>query len=235
MAAPMWHYALHGQQFGPVPEEQLKHLIATAQLSPADLVWRDGLPNWLPIHSIPELAPSAAAAPVIGYYYHNAAPKYAGFWLRFFAILIDGLLFFLAGCILGTLFTTMPAAVHQPGPANLLQLLISWLYFAILESSSKQATLGKMALGIYVTDLDCRRLSFGRATGRFFAKQVASLPMFAAAVLVLIFNRTVSGPLVLLLLIVCLLIWVAAFAMAGFTERKQALHDLLAGTLVLRR
>jgi uncharacterized RDD family membrane protein YckC len=82
--------------------------------------------------------------------------------------------------------------------------LVDWLYFAKLESSARQATIGKRALGIAVTDLAGRRISFGRATGRYFAKFLSSV----AAI---------------------------GFLMAGFTARKQALHDMIAGCLVVRR
>ena len=81
--------------------------------------------------------------------------------------------------------------------------LAVWLYEALMTSSSKQGTLGKMAFRMKVTDLNGRRISFGRATGRFFAK-------------------ILSGILYI------------GYIMAGFTERKQALHDMIAGTLVVR-
>jgi uncharacterized RDD family membrane protein YckC len=84
-------------------------------------------------------------------------------------------------------------------------MVIGWLYFAAMESSSKQATLGKMAVGLYVTDMDGNRISFGRATGRYF-------------------GRIISG------LILCI-----GYFMAGFTEKKQTLHDMMAGCLVLSK
>ena len=84
--------------------------------------------------------------------------------------------------------------------------LATWLYYASMESSTHQATLGKMALGLYVTDLNRQRLSFGRASGRFFAKLVSGLIPFAIG-----------------------------YIMAGFTARKQALHDMIASCLVLRK
>ena len=83
-------------------------------------------------------------------------------------------------------------------------MVVSWLYFALLESSPKQATLGKMALGIKVTDLDGNRISFGRATGRFFAK-------------------IISGVILMI-----------GYIMAAFTAKKQALHDIIASTLVIK-
>jgi uncharacterized RDD family membrane protein YckC len=81
-----------------------------------------------------------------------------------------------------------------------------WLYFAKSESSPSQATIGKRTMGIYVTDLQGQRLSFGRASGRFFSKLITNMIPF----------------------------WIG-WIMAAFTERKQALHDMIAGTLVLRR
>jgi uncharacterized RDD family membrane protein YckC len=86
-----------------------------------------------------------------------------------------------------------------------IRTVLNWLYFSLLESSGWQATLGKKALGLEVTDLAGRRISFGRATGRFFAKYISAI------------------------------ILMIGFLMAGFTEKKQALHDILAGTLVIRK
>ena len=85
-----------------------------------------------------------------------------------------------------------------------ISLCANWIYEAAMESSSRQATVGKMALGLKVTDLKGRRVSFARATGRHFAKFI-------------------SGMILLI-----------GYIMAGFTERKQALHDMIAGTLVIR-
>lgn len=86
-----------------------------------------------------------------------------------------------------------------------LQLVIAWLYEAFMTSSAKQATLGKMALGIKVTDLEGRQISFGRATGRHFGKMVSGLLLSIG------------------------------YIMAAFTERKQALHDQMAGCLVVKK
>jgi uncharacterized RDD family membrane protein YckC len=83
-------------------------------------------------------------------------------------------------------------------------MVVNWIYEASLESSSYQATLGKMALGLKVTDLEGRRISFARATGRHFAK-------------------ILSGMILLI-----------GYIIAGFSTRKQALHDMIAGTLVVR-
>ena len=145
------------------------------------------------------------------------AAQYAGFWLRFVAALIDGLLIevvvlplsFIVGLVIGI----AGAAAHLPQAG--IQLFggfagfvigtgASWLYAAYLESSARQATVGKMVLSLRVTDLDGHRISFGRATGRHFAKYVSLFTLLIG------------------------------YIMAGFTERKQALHDMIAGTLVVR-
>jgi uncharacterized RDD family membrane protein YckC len=90
--------------------------------------------------------------------------------------------------------------------AATVSLVFTWLYHALMESSEWQATVGKRLLGLVVTDMAGQRVSFGRATGRHFAKIITNMvPAFIG------------------------------YIMAGFTERKQALHDMLAGCLVLRR
>ena len=138
---------------------------------------------------------------------------YASFWLRFAAYLIDtillGLIFFPLGLILG-LIMGVTGNKQNPelmlgvnGSINVVTLAVTWLYSSLLESSSWQGTVGKKLIGLRVTDLDGQRISFGKATGRHFGKILSSL--------------------------ICLV----GFIMAAFTEKHQALHDQLAGTLVL--
>jgi uncharacterized RDD family membrane protein YckC len=153
---------------------------------------------------------------------------YAGFWLRVVASLIDGVIMSIAlGVLLVPLFLLTGFEAHidgmvqrhgQPDPAIIVGLigiifvfavvsvLIQWLYHAYLESGEKQATWGKQALGLYVTDLMGHPITFGRASGRFFAKMVTGMIPLGIG-----------------------------YIMAGFTERKQALHDMIASCLVLRR
>ena len=154
----------------------------------------------------------------------SSAVAYAGFWLRFVAAIIDGLILYFVGMILflpfaasmGTgmrgMMTGRPPnlegllpLIHAMIRITLLRTVLHWLYYSLLESSAWQGTLGKKALGLEVTDLDGNRISFGRATGRFFAKIISSIILFIG------------------------------YIMAGFTEKKQALHDILAGTLVIRK
>ena len=88
---------------------------------------------------------------------------------------------------------------------TVLWLAIAWIYFAVFEASRKQGTLGKLAVGIKVTDLNGNRIGFGRASGRYFGKYISA---------------TIIG---------------IGYLMAAFTKRKQGLHDLMAGCLVVRQ
>jgi len=129
---------------------------------------------------------------------------YAGFWRRFAAWILDGLLLSVVTAPFTLQFGTSIAEASRRSASGTISLVVGWLYFALMESSAKQATVGKMALGIVVTDLDGRRIGFGRATGRYFAKILSALTLGIG------------------------------FLMAGFTERKQALHDMVASCLVIR-
>lgn len=160
---------------------------------------------------------------------------YAGFWRRFAASVID---WAVLGCVANQLywwvvnlvywwvvnqvylwrfaiharivFDLRPESYEQ---AKLIAYVISipllivikWSYFAGLESSPLKATIGKICLGIYVTDLDGKRISFARATGRHFGKAVSAIMLLVG------------------------------FLMAGLTQEKQALHDIMAACLVLRK
>jgi uncharacterized RDD family membrane protein YckC len=147
--------------------------------------------------------------------------RYAGFWIRFVAWLLDVIIVSLVLApfrlaILGAMGVSMGMGGMRDNPAGLFMLLPalgvtwtlmlagSWLYEALLTSSSKQATIGKMALGLKVTDLQGQRLTFARATGRYFAKILSSITLLIG------------------------------YIIAGFTARKQALHDFVAGTYVIR-
>jgi uncharacterized RDD family membrane protein YckC len=136
--------------------------------------------------------PQAYAQP--GYVATGALP-YAGFWMRVGAYLLDVLILVIPLGILSLL----------PFLGIVINIVGVWLYFALQESSERQATIGKRALNIYVTNLQGRRISFGQATGRHFGKIISGF---------------ILG---------------IGYMMAGFTEKKQGLHDIMASTLVKRR
>ncbi len=152
--------------------------------------------------------------------------KYAGFWLRFVAYLIDDIILGVIGFVIslpfiGTIIFSGIAISELDecdgsklfgvagiiGAVLLLIITITavgWLYFALFESSKQQATLGKMALGLKVTDMEGNKISFARATGRYFGKIISNM------------------------------IFMIGYILAGLTEKKQALHDMIAGCLVIR-
>jgi uncharacterized RDD family membrane protein YckC len=144
-------------------------------------------------------------------------PQYGGFWRRFVAYILDAIIINVATSMIGGVvglgigFQSLTGGTNMAaletisgGIGALIGLVGSWLYSALLESSSYQATPGKMALGLVVTDEMGQRISFGRATGRYFAKILSSL------------------------------ILAIGFFMIGWTARKQGLHDMIAGTLVYK-
>ena len=138
----------------------------------------------------------------------RALVQYAGFWRRVAAALIDYVTVQIVVSAvsigaLGFAFAPSRLATAASVIVDVVTLVGVWLYHALMESSSLQATLGKMALGIVVTDLEGKRISFGRATARYW-------------------SQILSG-----------LILGIGYLMAGFTERKQALHDMIAQTLVV--
>lgn len=156
----------------------------------------------------------------------TAVVTYAGFWKRFVAMIIDSCIlslvdFFIFLPVLGLFGLGVFAGAESEEPISIVAIILAavsaylfaillmavagWLYYALMESSSRQATLGKMALAIKVTDLAGARISFGKATGRYFGKIVSGL--------------------------ICMV----GYIMAAFTERKQALHDIMAGCLVVNR
>ena len=138
--------------------------------------------------------------------------SYGGFWIRVLAYLIDAMILQFAssilalvgvGAVLGAGGTDTVVGAGVIGVYGLV-LLLNWLYFAVMESSVWQGTLGKQALKLIVTDESGERIGFGRATGRYFAKILSTM------------------------------IFLVGFFMVGWTQRKQGLHDFLAGTLVYR-
>ncbi len=153
--------------------------------------------------------------------------KYAGFWWRFIATLLDGAILGIVHFILFIPFigaislTAIKAAKDDLNTSEaigmagailgtlalfiVLSIVANWLYHALMESSRFQGTIGKIALGIIVTDNDGNRITFARATGRYFAKIISRM------------------------------IFMIGYIIAGFTDKKQALHDIIANTLVWKK
>jgi uncharacterized RDD family membrane protein YckC len=154
-------------------------------------------------------AAGQAAASVAGVTAPKVSFRYAGFWRRLLASIIDDIVLILGAFVLGLVEgLILPRdAVASAGYwlFSFAQMaLVGWLYYALMESSAQQGTMGKMTLDIRVTDMAGRRVGFGQATGRHFGKLISGL---------------ILG---------------IGFLMAAFTQRKQGLHDMLASCLVVQ-
>lgn len=233
-----WYYAdANNQRQGPLPESDLAALHTGGNLRPETLVWRQGLPAWTAwrkvmhevVVGVPQMPPSGEVAAQDSPY---APPRaalhddgavvtgnvvvYAGFWKRVAASILDGFvtsfvmwmllipMFFVVGAGLGDLAQVNDGTnVLVTSLYYLISIAIPLFYMAWMHSSSNQATLGKMAVGIKVVRSDGERISFLRAFGRYWGYMLSSMLLMIGLI------------------------------MAAFTERKQALHDLMCDTLVV--
>ena len=138
----------------------------------------------------------------------TAPVGYGGFWIRVVAYIIDAILVSLVLGVVTAVFGLKYVDFEHPEnfdpTVNLLSILVFWLYFALMESSERGATVGKMAMGLRVVSNDGKRISFLNATGRYFAKILSGM------------------------------IFCIGYIMVGFTERNRGLHDMIANTLVIK-
>jgi len=144
--------------------------------------------------------------------------NHGGFWLRLAAAIIDTIITQLGltiiGVIIGIFVGVFMGAAGSPmgdiemvagGIGYAIGIIGQWLYFTIFEISGWMATPGKKILGLQVTDLNGQQIGFGRANGRYWGKIVSAL------------------------------ILMIGFIMIAFTDKKQGLHDIMAGTLVIKK
>ena len=223
-----------GERHGPYPEDDVRQWLRSGRLSRDDLGWYEGLADWQPLSVLfadatpappapPAMPPDVPLPPARA----RSLEDYAGLWKRVAAYILDAIVLYIPSMLIQKMLGSdaaedilrqallsaggepqaLLAAQHAyyaaMWPAMLLCALLAWLYFAACESSVWQATIGKRALGIRVTDLHGQRISFARALGRYAAKFLSFLIAFIGVLMV------------------------------AWTQRKQGLHDMLAGTLVL--
>lgn len=150
------------------------------------------------------------------------AVRYAGFWRRFVAAVVDGLVVGIVWFVLSGLYDFAAAAflegtAFSPGGAALeralwlsgagrwlLLALVIFGYFVLMESTTRGASLGKMLLRIRVARADGRRTGLGHSLARTALKPISALPLMLG------------------------------FVIAGWNRKKRALHDLLSGCIVVR-
>lgn len=163
------------------------------------------------------LGPNLTTAPAT-YAPAVSSAGYGGFWIRFVAFIIDAIIIGIVTwpirmIVLGTMgvhrFPMGPVDAQHLAPLAVilprlwgLNVIVDWLYEALLTSSAWQGTVGKKILNLKVTDEGGNRISFARATGRHFAKFLSAVILFIG------------------------------YFMIAFTDRKRGLHDMIAGTLV---
>lgn len=256
-----WYYSdAQRTQHGPVTAADLAALHTKGMLPPDTLVWREGMADWTPWRDMireviagdapgdagAEAAAAAAEASLDDGAYRPyavaesspyAPPEsrvdesrnvtlgghvvYAGFWKRYAAAFLDSFIvsaisyaiIIPISLVMGISMAGMSAGADDPfggggsialvGMMYLVLLAMPAIYFAWMHSSSSQATLGKMAIGIKVVRTDGGRISFWRAFGRYFGYLLSTLLLYIGLI------------------------------MAAFTDRKQALHDMISDTLVV--
>jgi uncharacterized RDD family membrane protein YckC len=153
--------------------------------------------------------------------------RYAGFWIRLVAQIIDSIIFYIISFIPSFMFGFLSAAVFNfklTTPAyiaiGIISVMLYWLYQSLFISSKYMATPGKMVVGIKVTDLEGNRISFSRATLRYLFKNgIGDL-------------GNILGYILIWLNVLLIFTLVSPLFMP-FNVKKQALHDMLAGTLVV--
>ncbi len=210
-----------GERRGPYEEGEILEAVELGTIRPTDLLWVQGMREGVPIYQVfahlgaaagPPSRPGAArrrAAHVIDDL--AALPgseiAYAGFWVRLAAAALDGVVLGIVGLAVGlTALMSTARGAHALAFAAAIALVVAWLYFAFMESSPGGATFGKRVFRLQVLTVDgMQRIGFLRATGRWAGRSVS------AAVLAI------------------------GYLMQPFTARRQALHDLLAGTVVVAR
>lgn len=213
-----WYYSKNGQQKGPVMSAELNALAAQGLVTPDDLVWSEGMAGWQPARTLEGIEWPLSPPPIPHITVQTTPRSYAGFWKRFAAALIDGVILSIVGGFIGGIIGFILGVVMGSAGISIrvislvgmvvgygVGIILNWLYFTLFESSKKQATPGKMALGIIVTDMSGNPISLGRANGRYWGKVVSGL------------------------------ILLIGYLMAAFTQKKQALHDIMAECLVVNK
>jgi uncharacterized RDD family membrane protein YckC len=258
-----WYYAAGGQQIGPVEDAAFDQLVRQGSISSITLVWRHGMPNWLPLSQVVQsagydgpaagmaactqcgrymseedvirydghvvcaqckplffqrLREGAAPATISAYGVAAAGVQYAGFWIRFAARFIDGLILNVVSGILGFVVGFAFAASAVRGSRNdvgltvvmaqvvatLLSIMVAATYETIFVGRWG-ATVGKMACGIKIVLADGSRVTYIRAFSRYFATLLSSLTLMIG------------------------------YIIAGFDDQKRALHDHICNTRVVRK
>jgi uncharacterized RDD family membrane protein YckC len=234
-----WYYAENNERRGPLTEAEFNELIRTERIGPATQVWRAGWENWKPLGEAGVLAAGVARCVECGQTFPttemlayegvwvcpNCKPvffqkvkegidprgqmDYAGFWIRFVAKFVDGVIVGVPGYALQ--FGAAAFLEDDPNMA-MIAMLVGWLISFILQltysvwlTGKYGATVGKMACGLRVVTPSGQKISYGVACGRFFAEILSGMIIYIG------------------------------YIMAAFDEEKRSLHDRICNTRVIRR
>jgi uncharacterized RDD family membrane protein YckC len=228
------HIKRNAEVFGPYSVEEAREYLSAGRLSLSDFAQLPGTTEWIPLASVPGVRsapppppPSSSAelpgtAPGSAHQTSSSAAStgavgYAGFWIRFAAYVVDVIILLPINLLLTysplasflwlgqKQVTSQADVVGVQIFACILECIIWWIYTSVLLSCPWQATLGMKACGLKITDEGGNRISFGRATGRYFAEWLSGC-----------FTLGIGG------------------LMIAWSSRKQGLHDLIARTLVVK-
>jgi uncharacterized RDD family membrane protein YckC len=228
------HIKRNAEVFGPYSVEEAREYLSVGRLSLSDFAQMPGTTEWIPLGLVPGVrsappppllscdpeltrlaSPTAQAAsdPSSLPLEEAGSVRYAGFWLRFAAGLIDVIILLPANLLLnhsywGSLLSGGARPVESQAEQALIAVklvVIHILYASFLLSCPWQATLGMRACGIEITDEAGDRISFARALGRCFAEYLSAC-----------FTLGIGG------------------LMIAWTSKKQGLHDYIARTLVVK-
>ena len=208
-----WYYADGGRPTGPVEEAALDDLVRTGAVRDDTLVWCEGMAEWQPHATVrgARLAPPMPAASV-----GAGTPRYAGFWIRFVARVLDQIILSAGEWLLfipvRPLFQigampANPAAMISLGAGilgliTLLAFIVSFAY-EVFFVSTYGGTPGKLILGLRIVRADGSPVSAALACGRYLAYLINTFTLFIG------------------------------FIMAGFDHQKRALHDRICDTRVI--
>lgn len=222
----------NGERFGPYTDDEVRQWLRDGTCRPDELGWHDGMTDWRALGELfPDDRPAVASGavpppppPFLGIHDTAVEAEHAGFWLRLGAWVIDYIVlmvpFTFISIMMGmsdVITSTFVRMEHDQAaaiaayaeamrPISYVLLLVGFAYYVLFESSKWQATPGKLACGIHVTDTAGQRLTLGRAAARNAVR---------------------------LLNAVTLLVPMVFYVTAAFTQRKQGVHDLLASTYVV--
>ena len=201
----------YGERIGPFSLEEINHQLAAGTLTAADLGWSESSPGWKPILSfagviMPGGASSTAAPIGIATPITFGLPKFAGFWIRAAAHLIDAIILAIFVLAIALFFKGRPEGSGDLSLVSaMFQFAVLMFYMPSLWSSPMQATAGQRICRLRVVDAaDGNGISFGRGLLRVVAMMLSGL------------------------------IFGIGFIMIAFTERKRGLHDMIADTCVVK-